>query len=125
MTVGYVDGSGLCAILSPGEPGQRGAAIWKSLDAVCAYNVVEFEVPSRIGRELNRVAWIWTMQSLTLVDWTADMQRQAVDLAWLGAPTLVAAHVACAEQLGADHFLSANRQAQSWADIRGLNVVAL
>jgi hypothetical protein len=45
--------------------------------------------------------------------------------AWLGAPTMVAIHVATAEHLGVDHFLTTDPVSSSWANLRGLNVVHL
>jgi hypothetical protein len=125
VTIGYVDGSALGAILSPGEAGRVGASVWKSFDATCAHQVVEIEVPSAIGRDLNRVAWIWALNSLTLVPPTDEMRATAIDLAWLGAPPIVALHVAVADRIGVDHFVTADNVAASWAEMRGLNVVVL
>ena len=113
----------MATILSPGEPGARGASIMRTLDAACALDVVEIEVPSQIGRNVDRVAWVWMMHSITLVSCTPEMRETAIDLGWLGAPLLVALHVACAEHLQVDHFVTAHDAAASWAAVRGLDVV--
>ena len=125
MTVGYFDGSALGALLSPGEAGERCTAVWRAVDAACAHVVVEVEVPSVIGRQLNRLAWVWTLNALSLISSHDELVQKAVDLAWLGAPTLVALHVAAAERAGADHLVTADPITQSWAELRGLNVVVL
>jgi hypothetical protein len=125
VTIGYVDGSGLATILQPGAAGDRGAQIWRALDACCSNDLVEFEVPSSIGRSLNRVAWIWALNELTMVPIELAVRRAAIDLAWLGAPTLASIHVACAEAVGADHFLTSDETSASWAAIRGLDAVVL
>ncbi len=125
MTVGYIDGSALIASLSPGSTGDRVAAIWSSFDAACTSQFTELEVPSAIGRNLDRVAWVWAMNSLSMVMANEESHRTAIDLAWLGAPPGVAIHIATAETTQADHFLTADTIAAQWADICGLNVIAV
>ena len=125
MTIGYIDGFGLAAVLSPGPAGDRGALVWDALDAACAHRIVELEVPSAIGRSLDRMAWIWALHTLSMMTTTSDVSASAIDLAWLGAPPLVALHVACAEHIGVDHFITADDVSASWASIRGLNVLKL
>ena len=99
MTVGYLDGHTLVAILSPGPADDRAAAVWAAFDAACTHQMAEIEVPSAIG-QLDRVAWIWALNSLSLVMFNPEMHTAAIDLAWLGAPTQVAVHVAAAELAG-------------------------
>ena len=89
----------------------------------CALEIVEFEVPSGIGRSLDRMAWTFLVNSLSVVRWTPDMQTRAIDLGWLGAPASAAMHIACAEVLEADHFVTGDPAVLRWADVRGLNVV--
>lgn len=125
MTVGYLDGHALVAILSPGPAGDRGAAVWEAFDAACTHQLSEIEVPSAIGRQLDRVAWVWALNSLSLVMFNPEMHTAAIDLAWLGAPTQVAVHVAAAESAGVDHFVTTDPVAASWASLRGLNVIAI
>ena len=126
MSVGYFDTASLIAVASPGAVGDLGAAVvWKSLDAVCALEIVEFEVPSAIGRSLDRMAWTFLVNSLSVVRWTPDMQTRAIDLGWLGAPASAAMHIACAEVLEADHFVTDDPTVLRWADVRELNVVDL
>jgi hypothetical protein len=125
MTVGYLDGHALAAIQSPGEPGATGAAIWNAFDATCSHTIVEIEVPSLVGRQMNRLAWIWTLSALSLVDQQADLVNAAIDLAWLGAPPIVSLHIAAAEFVGVDHFVTADAVTASWADMRRLNVTNL
>ena len=87
--------------------------------------LAEIEVPSAIGRQLDRVAWIWALNSLSLIMFNPEMHAAAIDLAWLGAPAPVAVHVAAAELTGVDHFVTTDAVAASWAAMRGLNVIAL
>ena len=125
MTVGYLDGHALVAILSPGPAGDRGAAVWAAFDAACTHQLSELEVPSAIGRQLERVAWVWALNSLSPIMFNPEMHAAAIDLAWLGAPAPVAVHVAAAELTGVDHFVTTDAVAASWAAMRGLNVIAL
>jgi hypothetical protein len=125
VTVGYIDGSALVTILSPGPRGDKGAAVWASFDATCTHQFSELEVPSSIGRSLDRVAWIWALNSLSVIAPHTAMHANAIDLAWLGAPPLVAVHVAAAESVQVDHFVTADPIAESWATLRGLNVISL
>ncbi len=125
VTIGYIDASAVAVSLSPGSSGDRAAAIWASFDAACTSTLTEVEVPSLIGRSLDRVAWVWAMNTLSVVLPNDLSHRSAVDLAWLGAPASVALHVAAAETIQADHFLTADFTAAQWADIRGLNVITL
>jgi hypothetical protein len=125
VTVGYLDGSALAASLSPGSLGDQVAAVWSAFDATCTSSFTEIEVPSLIGRQLDRVAWVWAINSLSLVAVNDEVQRAAVDLAWLGAPPAVAFHVAAAVTTEADHFVTVDEQCASWAEVRGLNVVKL
>lgn len=125
MTVGYLDSHALVAILSPGPAGDRAAAVWAAFDAACTHQLSEIEVPAAIGRQLDRVAWVWALNSLSLVMFNPEMHAAAIDLAWLGAPTQVAVHVATAESAGVDHFVTTDPVAASWASLRGLNVIAL
>ncbi len=125
MSVGYFDTSSLSAVASPGAAGDLGAAVWKSLDAVCVLDIVEFQVPSNIGRSLDRIAWTFLVNSLTIVRWTPDMHTRAVDLGWLGASACAAMHIACAEVLEVDHFVTGDPTVRVWAEARGLNVVDL
>ncbi len=125
MTVGYLDGHALIAILSPGLAGDRAAAVWAAFDAACTHQLSEIEVPSAIGRQRDRVAWIWALNSLSLITFNPEMHAAAIDLAWLGAPAQVAVHVAAAELTGVDHFVTTDPVAASWASLRGLNVIAL
>jgi hypothetical protein len=125
VTIGYVDGSGLATILQPGAAGDRGAQIWRALDACCSTHVVEYEVPSSIGRSLNRMAWIWALNELAMVPIEPAVHQAAIDLAWLGAPALASIHIACAEAVGADHFLTSDENTASWASTRGLDAVVL
>ncbi len=125
MTVGYIDGSALIASLSAGPAGDRAAAIWSSFDATCTAQFSEVEVPSAIGRNLDRVAWVWAINSLSVVMANEEVHRTAIDLAWLGAPPAVAIHVAAAQTTQVDHFLTANTVAAQWADVRGLNVIVV
>ncbi len=123
MTVGYIDASALAAMLTPGQIGQRIADVWRSIDAMCAHSIVNLEVPSVIGRHLDRVAWVWTLHSLSVVEGDPQGFQAAIDLAWLGAPPLVALHVAVAAHLEADHFVTTDPVAASWATIHNLSVV--
>jgi predicted nucleic acid-binding protein len=125
MTICYFDATALASLLTPGPSGDRCASVWKAIDAPFSHDHVEIEVPSLIGSQLNRVAWIWTLNSLARTHYNEDIRKAAVDLAWLGAPPNVAIHVATAESVGADHFVTADSTAESWATIRGLNVIAL
>lgn len=125
MTVGYIDSSALIKILSPGPAGDVGAAAWASFDATCTYHLSEIDVPSVVGRSIERVAWIWALNSLSVINPNDALHRTAVDLAWLGAPTIVALHIAAAETTNVDHFVTADDVSRSWASIRGLNVISL
>jgi hypothetical protein len=125
MTIGYFDSSAIEATLSVGEAGQMAVDIWRGMDAVCVHDMVEIEIPSSIGRHLDRVAWIWTLHSVTLVASDDEIRTRAIDLAWLGAPPLVALHIAAAERVGADHYVTHSEASASWAAIRGLNSVLL
>lgn len=125
MTVGYLDGSALAASLSPGYVGDRVASVWSSFDAACTSQFTEVEVPSQIGRHLDRVAWVWAVNSLAIVGMSDDLHHTAVDLAWLGAPPNVALHIAAARTTEVDHFVTVDAVAASWAEMQGLNVVKI
>jgi hypothetical protein len=125
VTVGYFDDSALAAVLTPGDQGDRCSAIWSSFDAACTHTISEIVVPSVVGHNIHRMAWVWTLNSISVMSHTEQTQAVAIDLAWLGAPTIVALHVAAAVVSQADHFVSADSIAQSWAALRGLNVVTL
>jgi hypothetical protein len=125
MTVGYFDASALVAVLSAGAVGDQGVAVWKALDAVCASDLVEIEVSSEIGRCVDRIAWDWTLKALSIIALDDESRAAAVDIAWLGAPPLVAVDVAIAERIGVDHFVTTSEVAMSWATIRGLDTVLL
>lgn len=125
MTVGYIDGAALAASLVPGPVGDRVAAVWSAFDATCTSFLTEVEVPSLIGRQLDRVAWVWTINSLSLVTLNDEVQRAAVDLAWLGASPSIAFHVAAAATTEVDHFVTVDDASASWAEMRGLNVIKL
>jgi predicted nucleic acid-binding protein len=125
MTICYFDATALVSLLTPGPSGDLCAAVWKAIDAPCSHDHVEIEVPSLIGTQLNRVAWIWTLNSLALTRYTEDIRKAAIDLAWLGAPPNIAIHVATAQSVGADHFVTSDSTTESWAMIQGLNVIAI
>jgi predicted nucleic acid-binding protein len=125
MTVGYFDSSALVAVLSTGAAGEQGVAVWKALDAVCASDFVEIEVPSIIGRNIDRIVWVWTLSALSIIALDDESRAAAVDIAWLGAPPLLAVDVAIAARVGADHFVTTSEVAVSWATIRGLDAVLL
>lgn len=125
MTVGYIDGVALAASLAPGPVGDRVAVVWSSFDATCTSSFTEVEVPSLIGRQLDRVAWVWAINSLSLVTLSDEVRRAAVDLAWLGAAPSIAFHVATAETTEVDHFVTVDDACASWAEMRGLNVIKL
>jgi hypothetical protein len=125
VTIGYLDGHALAAIQSPGEPGGTGAAIWRAFDATCSHSIIEIEVPSLVGRQMNRLAWVWALSALSLIQAHDELFKAAIDLAWLGAPTNVALHVAAAEFVGVDHFVTADAVTASWAEMRRLNVTNL
>jgi hypothetical protein len=125
VTIGYFDAAALATILAPGEAGDRGAALWASFDAACTQQFSEIEVPSRIGRQLDRMAWVWALNSLSVVGATDQLHTAAVDLAWLGAPPSVALHVAAAELTAVDHYVTSDAVAASWAAARGLDVISL
>jgi hypothetical protein len=125
VTIGYLDGQALITTLSPGAAGDRGAAIWASFDATCTHQFSELEVPSTIGRQLDRLVWVWALNSLSVIAHNETMHKAAIDLAWLGAPIPVALHVAAAESTGVDHFVTSDPVAESWALMRGLNVISL
>ena len=125
MTIAYLDGTALISILSPGPTGDRGAAIWAAFDAACTHQLTEIEVPSRIGRQLNRVAWVWALNSLSTILSNEELHERAIDLAWLGAPLAAAVHVAAAELACVDHFVTSDPINESWASIRGLHVIVL
>jgi hypothetical protein len=125
MTVGYFDAGALVAVLSAGGVGGQGVAVWKALDVVCASDLVEIELPSQIGRRVDRVAWVWTLNAVSIVALDDDSRAAAVDIAWLGAPPLVAIDVAIAERIGVDHFVTTSEVAVSWATVRGLDTVLL
>ncbi len=123
MTVGYIDGTALAASLAPGPVGDRVVAVWSSFDATCTSYFTEVEVPSLIGRRIDRVAWVWAVNALSLVTLNDEVQRAAVDLAWLGAPPSIAFHVSAAVTTEVDHFLTVDDTSASWAEMRGLNVI--
>lgn len=125
MTIGYLDGTALVSILSPGSAGDRGSAIWAAFDATCTHQLTEIEVPSRIGRQLNRIAWVWALNSLSTILFNEDLHERAIDLAWLGAPAVAALHVAAAELACVDHFVTSDPANESWASLRGLDVILL
>jgi hypothetical protein len=125
VTVGYVDGFALATVLSPGERGALGSRVWAALDATCTSAITEVEVPSLIGRQLNRVAWVWAFNSLSIVSESDEVHRRAIDLGWLGAPAIAALHIAVAEVVKVDHFLTADEVTASWATIRSLDVISL
>lgn len=125
MTVGYFDSSALALIMLPGDAGTRGAAVWDALDSACTHQCSEVEVPSEIGRELNRFSWVWAVNMLSIVAMTDEIQAMAIDLAWLGASGSAAIHVASAKAIGADHFVTASRSNESWALIQGLNTIVI
>lgn len=125
VTVGYLDSSAIVSVLSPGRKGDRVAALWSSFDATCTYDLAEVEVPSLIGRQIDRMAWVWAINSLSVISSNSEIRTTAIDLAWLGAPPLVAFHVSAAEAAGVDHFVSDDDVARSWAAMRGLNTVSL
>ena len=125
MTIGYFDANALVAVLSPGAAGEQGVVLWKAMDSICAHEVVELEVPSLIGRQLDRVAWVWTLTSMAITRFDDEIRTRAIDIAWLGAPPLVAVHVATADRVGVDHYVTADPVASSRASISGLDVVAL
>jgi hypothetical protein len=125
VTVGYLDSSALALIMVPGDAGQKGAQVWDALDSACTHQLSEIEVPAEIGRELNRFSWVWAINLLATVPMTAEIHAAAIDLAWLGAPASVAVHVAAAENLGVDHYLTGNPVNESWALLRGLNTIRL
>jgi hypothetical protein len=109
----------------PGEAGAKGAAIWDALDIACTHQLSEIEVPAEIGRDLNRFSWVWAVNLLSIVSMTQEIQKAAIDLAWIGAPAMVAVHVAAAETMGADHFVTGHEVAESWALLRGLNTIRI
>lgn len=123
MTIGYLDGSALITILSPGAAGERGSSIWRAFDAVCTHQLTEIEVPSHVGRQLNRVAWVWALNSLSTISMSDELHAKAIDLAWLGAPLSTAVHVAAAEFARVDHFVTSDSTSESWASLRGLDVL--
>ncbi len=123
MTVGYLDSSALAVIMVPGEAGQRGSVIWNALDSACTHQLSEIEVPADIGRDLNRFGWVWAVNLLAIVSMTDEIHAAAIDLAWLGAPVSTAIHVATAECIQVDHYLTANAISESWAQLRGLNTI--
>jgi hypothetical protein len=125
VTVGYLDSSALSLIMMPGDAGTNGAKVWDALDSACTHVLSEIEVPSEIGRDLNRFSWVWAVNLLATVSMTDEIQAAAIDLAWLGAPASVAIHVATAEQVRVDHFLTGDGVSQSWAQLRGLNTIRL
>jgi hypothetical protein len=125
MTIGYLDNSALAVIMLPGDAGTKGAAVWNALDSACTHQLSEIEVPADIGRDLNRFSWVWAINLLATVHMTEEIHAAAIDLAWLGAPTSVAVHVATAERVGVDHFVTGNDVSESWALLRGLNTVRL
>lgn len=125
MTIGYLDGSALAVIMKPGDPGERGAKVWGVFDLACTHQLSEVEVPSEIGRSMNRFSWVWAMNLLSVVSMTEEIQSKAIDLAWFGAPASVAMHIAAAEVVGADHFLTANTVSESWSTLRGLNTIRI
>ncbi len=122
MTIGYLDGSAVAAYLSAGPVGDQCASMWKSLDIACSHDLVQIEVPSNVGRSLERFAWVWVMNSLMLVNFNEAIHAAAIDLAWLGAPTMIAIDVATADHLSVDHFITTDSVSSSWATMRGLNV---
>jgi hypothetical protein len=125
VTVGYIDGSALAASVSPGPAGDRVADVWSSFDAACTSQLTEVEVLSRIGRQVDRIAWVWAINALSIIMVNDETQRGAVDLAWLGAPPITACHVAAAVTMEADHFVTVDETSASWAQMRGLNVIKL
>jgi hypothetical protein len=125
VSVGYFDASAVVQLVSSGPRGDRGAAIWSSFDAGCTHALTEVEVPCLIGRTVDRMAWVWVLHSLSVIAHDARIHTGSVDLAWLGAPTMIAVHVAAAEATGADTYVCADEVAASWAEVRGLNVVLL
>jgi hypothetical protein len=125
VTVGYLDSSALSLIMVPGEAGAKGAAVWDAFDSACTHQFSEIEVPAEIGRDLNRFSWVWAINLLSIVSMTEEMQRTAIDLAWLGAPASVALHIAAAEATGADHFVTGSEVAESWSLLRGLNTIRI
>ena len=125
MTVGYIDSSALAVIMLPGEAGAKGASAWDALDSACTHQFSEIEVPADIGRDLNRFSWVWAVNLLSIVSMTDEIQRAAIDLAWLGAPARVAVHIAAAVTMGADHFLTADETTESWALLKGLNTIRI
>lgn len=125
VTIGYFDDSALAAVLTPGAQGDRCSAIWTSLDIACTHTISELGVPSTVGRSIQRMAWIWTLNSISVIGHSEETQSMAIDLAWLGAPPIVALHVATAMVSQVDHFVSADPIAQSWAALRDLDVVFL
>ncbi len=125
MTVGYIDGPALVASLSPGAVGDQVAALWSSFDATCTSQFTEVEVPSLVGRQLDRVAWVWAINALSIVTLNDEVHRAAIDLAWLGTPPNIAFHVATAVTTEVDHFVTVDSVSASWAEMRGLNVVKL
>jgi hypothetical protein len=125
VTIGYLDATALITILSPGPAGDRGGAIWSAFDAACTHQITEIEVPSLIGRQLNRVAWVWALHSLSTILANEEVHAKAIDLAWLGAPLGTALHVAAAELACVDHFLTSDPIGESWASLRGLDVIFL
>lgn len=91
------------------------ASIWGALDAACVHEFAHIEVPSLVGREVIRMAWIWALNSLTVMVPDEEMTALAVDLAWLGAPPIVALHVAAADRIGVDQFVTVDPIAQRCA----------
>ncbi len=125
VTIGYLDGSALCSILSPGIGGATGARIWKSFDAACSHNFVEIEVPAALGRSMNRVAWVFALNSLAMMTWSDDLRSEASELAWLGAPAIPALHLASARRSGCDHFVTADQTSFDWAELLDLQPILL
>jgi predicted nucleic acid-binding protein len=126
MTVGYIDASAIVLLLQPGKPGDRIATLLSAIDAVCVIDLVEVEVPSTVGRSIDRLAWVWFLNTMVLVaSESPDLRKLAVDLAWLGASTSDAFHVAAGLTTEVDVFVTASPSVAQWAELRGLSVTLI
>jgi predicted nucleic acid-binding protein len=125
MNIGYLDSSGLLAMILL-EPGSTEvAARIKSFDQFFSSNLLEAEIRSALKRE--KVEWRWSLTGLTWVHPDRPLTRefqQVLTHGYLKGADLW--HLACAlflsERVGPVTFLTLDKRQRDVAELLGFSV---